>query len=127
MNHYRQTLLLLPQGVAWFYLFPARGCGLPLHSHKAELAHAIACTAGKLRITINGQFGRQVHDLLPGEELLDYELEAPHEIMALEDRSSALNLCLHKAAHAAYKATPAADRDITISEARAMTFQPRGT
>lgn len=121
MNRLRQTLLLLPRGPAWLYLFAKRGYGLPLHSHGPDLVHTIACTGGSLRVTINGKFGREVRTLRAGEELADYELQAPHEIAALEDCSSALNIYLSRDARSLYQTTLAQERDLS-PDVGALTF-----
>lgn len=102
------THLHFKDGFGILYRFPRRGDGLPMHTHATEEEHDVTCTRGLIRVIIKD--GR-TRDLFPGEWVGDLDLvNTHHEVIALEDNSSCLNILTH-GRPLSYVALPANELD----------------
>jgi hypothetical protein len=108
------------------YRFPRRGDGLPLHSHGADTEHKIQCTSGRVRVTVKEPSGVLTrYTLRAGGTLDSFDERAPHEIMALEDGSSCLNVFKH-GQPPGYASLPLTDREGS-AELGPLTYPLRGS
>jgi quercetin dioxygenase-like cupin family protein len=120
-NTVHQTHLALGAAGAFgiLYRFDKRGQGLPMHSHPSETAHDVLCTGGTIAIILDGGISIRV----PAGTLAKLENDQHrHEIVALEDGSSCINI-FHNGRPGAYDALAPAERDSTV-ELRPLELSP---
>lgn len=96
---------------AILYRFDKRGEGIPMHSHERVLEHDVSCTRG--RVVVHGESLEAPIELHAGERLL-FDSSLPHEIVALEDRSSVLNEFTY-GQPMDYAALPAEELDTSVT------------
>lgn len=86
-THYTH-LRLEGSRLAVLYRFDVPGDGLPEHMHGPDMTHDVSCTRG--RVMVYGPGLEWVMPLKLGERAV-FDSTSPHEIMALEPKSSVVN------------------------------------
>ena len=75
------------------YFFPKKGDGLPMHDHIEETKHNVMVLNGSCEV--HGLERKWAFVLKQGAVFHFADEHYPHEIVALEDKTTIINLCIY--------------------------------